>query len=330
MPTKRIFLIPIFFLFYSTLSAQQLNAELSKNRIIVGDTLSLLLSVEVSANNLVIFPVLMDTVAKGVEIVGSPLIDSVSQNGRTRYTQRLIISAYDSAMFSIGPLKAIILNNSQKDTIYSNTISFFADYQILNQDLETKLDTSLTEQIIKNKANVEAPFTLKELWYRIKSFLKDYWYVVLAAIILLVFGLYYYFRIRNKAKIIMESPQIKLKPEVEALKMLDALAEKKLWQQGKLKEYYSELSEILRHYAERQWHVIALEATTDLIMKQIKFRNLLTIEQSKELNDMLTLADYVKFAKYQTMPAENERMLKRAYEFVDATKPKLVSQPENE
>jgi hypothetical protein len=330
MPTKRIAFISFFLLFFYSLSAQQLNAELSKNRIIVGDTLTLLLSVEVAANNQVIFPVLVDTVASGVEIVRSPLLDSIKQNGRILYTQSLIISAYDSAMFRIGPLKAIVVNGINIDTIYSNILNFFADYQVLNQNLEAKLDTSINEQIVRNKANVEAPFTFKELWYRIKSFFKDYWFVVLAAIILLVFGLYYYYKIRNKAKVIMDAPEVRLKPEIEALQLLDSLADKKLWQQGKLKDYYSELSVILRHYVERQWHIIALEATTDLIRKQIKFRNLLEAEQEKELNEMLTLADYVKFAKYQTLPAENDKTLKRAYAFVEATKPKIVSQPENE
>ena len=78
-------------------------------------------------------------------------------------------------------------------------------------------------------------------------------------------------------------------------------------------EYYSELTEIVRGYIERELKVPALENTTDEVLAMIKdFKNADSIETSKEtikkLKDLLQEADLVKFAKSKPLAIEIEEM----------------------
>ncbi len=302
----------------------ELKAQLSKNRILVGDTLSLWLSVEVDKNSEIVFPIIFDTIAQGVEIVGEPKLDSIVGIDSKKYIKQFTISAYDSAMYVFGGLAAVDISRDIPDTIYSNDLTLFVDYQDLNNELETKIDTALKEKIIANKANIETPFSFAEFWILTKEFLKKYWYFVLALIIIILFVLYWYYRIRKRKIDLSIKPIIKIKPHIEALDNLDTLTEKKLWQQGKTKDYYSELSEILRLYMERRFNIIALETTTEIIRTQLRYYKHTSTELEEDIHSLLQLSDYVKFAKYKALPAENEKSLMRAYGFVQATKPEEI------
>jgi hypothetical protein len=111
-----------------------------------------------------------------------------------------------------------------------------------------------------------------------------------------------------------------LRPAEEvALEKLDAIKEKKIWQQGQVKEYYTQLTDVVREYIARRFEVSSTEQTSDETLRAM--RVLLT--DKKELYDnlrkMLTLADLVKFAKWTTTPDENEISLRNAYTFVKET-----------
>jgi hypothetical protein len=261
-------------------------------------------------------------------VVGNPKVDSIIDGNSKIYTKQFFVSAYDSAQHYVSQLAAVYLHQGMRDTIYSGSVSFLSEYQNLTTELETKIDTSLTEKIIRNKSNIETPFTWKEFWLRLKTFLKEYWYFVLALIILLAFGFYWYFVIRKRKSDVGLKVEVKVKPHVEAINSLDALANKKLWQQGKTKDYYSELSDILRNYIEKRFNIIALESTTDIIKKQFQHYKLITKEQEQDIYTLLQLADYVKFAKYQAMPAENAKAIERGYNFVLQTKPEEIQPTE--
>ena len=120
-------------------------------------------------------------------------------------------------------------------------------------------------------------------------------------------------------------PQIiipKIPPHVTALEQLHKLKDEKLWQGGKLKEYHSALSDIIRQYIEHRFYINAMEQVSDEIM--YSFRTVdLNDELKGKLRQILFLADMVKFAKEQPLPNENETSWNNAYEFVMATKKEI-------
>jgi hypothetical protein len=104
-----------------------------------------------------------------------------------------------------------------------------------------------------------------------------------------------------------------------AFEQLALLKEKKLWQQGLLKQYYSEATEIFRRYLENRYSMQAMEETTDEILaglRKLRFPD----EMSGTAERILRRADLVKFAKFEPGIADHEEMITVIHDFVDRTK----------
>ncbi len=108
-------------------------------------------------------------------------------------------------------------------------------------------------------------------------------------------------------------------PHVIALERLRIIEEKKLWQRGLLKPYYSEVTEVVRAYLEGRYGVPALEMTTGEILHHLRSVDIPDPVQD-EIERMLGRADRVKFAKYEALPEENTETMTKAYTVVEATK----------
>jgi len=134
-------------------------------------------------------------------------------------------------------------------------------------------------------------------------------------------GFYYYWRKKKRKRDLLADIKVIIPPHREALTALRVLEEKKLWQQGFVKQYYSEVTEIIRHFFERRWGIIALELTTDEILIQMKHIPD-ALKVWKEMESFFITADLVKFAKYEPSPAEHENEMRSAYEIVRMMVPK--------
>jgi hypothetical protein len=110
---------------------------------------------------------------------------------------------------------------------------------------------------------------------------------------------------------------------VIALEQLGTLKGKKLWQHGHIKQYYSEVTEILRRYFENRFRVMALEETTEEILTGLREISLRP-EIIRKAETILTRADLVKFAKSLPAVSEHEETLAAAYAIVETTMPSAV------
>ena len=110
-----------------------------------------------------------------------------------------------------------------------------------------------------------------------------------------------------------------------AIKELEKLHTQKLWQCGKSKQYYTGLTEILREYLVGRYHFQAMEMTSAEILACI--RELAVEERSAaRLKRLLEVADFVKFAKLEPDPEQNEDAYQDAYYFVEETKEQPAEQ----
>jgi hypothetical protein len=153
---------------------------------------------------------------------------------------------------------------------------------------------------------------------------------VLIGLIVLAALFYLYRRYKKKkAGIPIVKKVIKLPSHVIALNSLRALDEKKLWQSGKIKEYHSEITEIIRRYFSERFGLHALELTTSETMQLLR-----TTKETEIIRDItenfLNNADMVKFAKFSPMSSVNEEMMKQANEIVEKTIPKAEPKIEQE
>lgn len=157
---------------------------------------------------------------------------------------------------------------------------------------------------------------------------EDFLPYLIALLVLALAALgYYYYRKWKKRR---EEGFVPAKPSIPpgqvALAALRVLEDKHLWQQGKVKLYYSEVTEIVRRFIENQYGVLALESTSDEILTQ-----LLKLPEAqallKEFRSFFTTADLVKFAKYIPEPDDHDHELRWAYEIVRAMIPKPTPEP---
>ncbi len=104
-------------------------------------------------------------------------------------------------------------------------------------------------------------------------------------------------------------------PYDKAIGDLETLRQQKLWQVGKVKEYYSGLTDIAREYIEGQFGLNAVEMTTDDILQEVKPLHFDDTIFNK-LKECMGLADLVKFAKCATTPLENDTAMNDMTDFV--------------
>ena len=86
-----------------------------------------------------------------------------------------------------------------------------------------------------------------------------------------------------------------------------------------IKEYQTELTDIMRIYLSDRYDINAMEMTTNEIANDIKDANLSESLKNK-LIDILTIADLVKFAKGVPDEEMHSKFLKDAVQFVNETK----------
>ena len=106
-----------------------------------------------------------------------------------------------------------------------------------------------------------------------------------------------------------------------ALEELAAMEKEERQGEGRIKWFYSRLSEIVRVYLERRFDIRAPEMTTEEFLEKARSSPALNDAQKVALQDLLNASDLVKFAK--TIPAvgDMEEALRLARRFVTETTP---------
>ncbi|MBL4657120.1 MAG: hypothetical protein JKX73_03910, partial [Flavobacteriales bacterium] len=140
----------------------------------------------------------------------------------------------------------------------------------------------------------------------------------IVTILLALLGMYLYKKWKNRpVKVIVEKVIVR-DPHLIALEDLAALEQKKLWQQESIKQYYTELTDIIRTYIENRFEIIAMEMTTDEIMESMNYV-VVSPACREKLHQLLMIADMVKFAKSKPIGSEHELCMANAYLFVNET-----------
>ena len=279
------------------------SATLDSTTLFIGDQTDLHLRAIGEVGEQVTMPVLDKELLPGVEIVDRTIVDTISlKDGRVQYDQYLTVTSFEDSLFYIAPLPFI----SGDDTVWSDGLT-------LNVVQPFEMDT--TDMAITDiKGVYKAPIW----WWGIFRW-------VLLAVLLAGVGIagYYLITYLQRRKLEEAGNEVVTEPlrpaEEVALEKLDAIKEKKIWQQGQVKEYYTQLTDVVREYIARRFEVSSVEQTSDETLRDI--RPLLSERKDlyDQLRKMLTLADLVKFAKWSTTPDENELSLRNAYTFVKET-----------
>ena len=236
--------------------------------------------------------------------------DTLKSENRISIDHRYKITGFEAGYQRVPPIPVIYARGGIVDTAYS--------LPILMQVFEPQVDT--TRQIKPIKPPINTPITWKEVAPWVGVGIAGW------MVLTLIIALIWMQRQRNK------DPEIfTLKPQepahVIAFRDLDRLKEEKLWEQGEVKRFYSRLTEITRHYIERQYGIPAMERTTDEILEAFRRANTEDPILDEMMKELLELADLVKFAKEDPLPVDNQTHLNNAYIFVQKTYPFFYMEP---
>lgn len=293
-------------MFYHLLLAIVVSASIDSTTLMLGDQTDLHLQVTHDATEQVEMPVFGESLQDGIEIIDKTIVDTLTlADGRVQLNQYLTLTSFKDSLFVINPI-----------AVASGADTFWTESMALNVVQPFEVDTTLAITDIKDIE--KAPIW----WWGIIR-----WILLGLLIAGLCVGGYYLWRwIESKRKPEEETinPDLLRPADEVALEKLDEIKAAKIWKDGKVKEYQTELTDVVREYIGRRFDVQSTEKTSDETLHEMK--PLIEKELFSKLSKMLQLADLVKFAKWHTTPDENEQALSTAYEFVNSTK---IVEPEN-
>lgn len=333
MLKKKIF---ILFAIFTCISAIQysaiaqdnaVKASIQPTEIAIGQQAVISLEAVAPKGTNIAFPIYGDTIVSGVEVLSMPKPDTTFTNNVMSVVQKYVVTSFDSASYHV-PYMVVV---EGVDTLKSNDLDLKVSSPALSQ-----ATTSYLDQLKQNpndsldidklgvfgvKTVIDPPFVWQDyILYGLAILL------FIAVIVALIFGIYLYKQKKQKGYFF--KPKVIEPPHVIALTALSQIKEEKLWQQGREKEYFTKLTDVLREYISNRFKINAFEMTSDEILAFAK--GFIESDMSYEnLSQVLKLADLVKFAKYKPYPDENDLSLKNSIQFVEQTK-KEETKPEDD
>lgn len=283
---------------------EPVKAVLSRSKLKLGDQTELKVIVSSSANYTVEFPSYdsLQCITPGVEVLS--FRDSFSTSGSER-VRIYTITSFDTAVSNIPPIEIKV-----DKTLYSTK-------ELPLKVLSVPIDTAAVEQIFDLKEPMEPSFDIHE------------WLLpFILSIITLIVGIiltYIIIRIKDNKPIIR---RLKMNPYIPphkaAMAEISKIKEESLSENVDSKTYYTKLTDALRRYMQGRYGINAMEMTTDEIISSIEKVN--DPDAIRELSELFTTADLVKFAKVHPDISENDKNLLNAVNYIESTKKEEVKE----
>lgn len=319
--SRQVVLCTLYFVLWFVLTAQsspllaqevKATARVDSNNIMIGDWLGLHIEVQHRDNTTIQWPSIADSL-QGIEIIKRGEVQTQKNGSDILEKAEYIITSFDSGTVIVPPLQFLfsVLGDTAKRIAETSPIPIF----VHTVDVDTSQDIK----------DIKPPLSLSITFAELLPY-------IIGLIVLGGLGYLFYYiwnKRRRGESIIPEAPP---RPAHEvALEALRSLDSEHLWQRGKIKEHYSQLTDIVRTYIECRYRVMAMEMVTDEIMDSPVIASL--EKQTREpLKELLVKSDFVKFAKYQPTQQDNETSITTATKFVEQTwrdvHAQQISQPE--
>ena len=281
-------------------SKPHVNADVDKAKVTIGDKIKYKITVDFPDGIEILLPEIKDEVG-GIAVKDFGIEESRNEKGRI--TQEIW---YTLETFNTG------------------------SYIIPAFDIKYKMRPGTEEAVVKTpEVFIEVVTTLDENASDVrgitptvainKSYSRLYYIIAIVFGVLVIVGAIILFLYRRKQKEIEFIPeplpahQIAYN-ELERLRALDLISE------GRIKEYYYRLSNIVRHYIESRFKLMAPERTTEEFLAEMMVTNRLSEVHKELISNFLEHCDMVKFAAYGPDSLEIENAFKSAMKLVDETK----------
>jgi len=279
----------------------EVNSAVDTSRITIGDRIKYTLSIDHVDTMRVEKP------GEGVhlgqfEIKDYKIYDPVRQEGRILEKFEYVISVFDTGTFIIPPFPVAYFPTDslgEYKLIEASPITIYVASVILDEERQLK----------DVKSPIDIPYDYILLFSVIFSI------ILVGVLVYLGYRLY----IKRKETGYLIKPPEPPRPAHEiALAALDELLKKDLLSNGLIKEFFSEISDIIRRYIEGRYFIPALEETSREILKELEGQDI-SDEMQQTGKEILELSDLVKFAKYKPSGKENQNVVVGTREFIEGT-----------
>ena len=274
IPSSVIFTF-LFFLF-SFSSFSQVSSAIDSTSIKIGAQITYHIQVETDTTSLVVFP--ESQTFSPLEMIESYKIDTLKKKDKYNLIKKYGLTQFDSGSYTI-PRQKIVIGDK----------TFFTD-SLKVEIRNVVVDTTQGLYDIKPIIGVEKS---SSNWWK---------YILLSLLIIAAIAFLLFWFIWRK-KPLTEDEKIALLPPYDRAKLaLRKLDDSSYLENENLKDYYSDLTFIIRKYLDEKVYDKALESTTDeLITRLNTLKQANQVDLSKEdiqnIESILKRADLVKFAK---------------------------------
>lgn len=245
----------------------------------------------------------VDTLSEQLDIIKRSEVERTADaDSNVIVKQQLTLMTFDTGQVQVPPVGltyARSFDDPNRLKAYTDPINLYSTTMAV--------DTTMAYKPIVEP--IEAPVKFKEVFP---------WVLGVLLLVLLIIGIWYW-RKHRKPKVDAEGNIVRgpvIPPYDKAVGDLENLRQQKLWQSGKVKEYFSSLTDIAREYIEGQFGVNAVEMTTDDILEEVKPLHF-SSETYNKLKETMEVADLVKFAKYSSSNLESENAMNSMTDFVN-------------
>ena len=283
---------------YSQVMVEQ---EVSRVDLLIGEQAELKTSVLVDANQQVNYPIFhQQNYMDGVEVVREGKVDTTLLNSgkRMQLTRTYVLTSFDSAFYSLPPFYVVV----EGDT-------FKAASSIGLKVTSVPVDTT-------NANEFAGPYTVTSIPFQ---WSYGFWVLLLIIPLLVYLIIRLYQRVKKNTPI---TKRIVINPPTpahqQALAQFATIKAEQPETDEDFKQYYDQLTEVLRQYIEDRFSLNAKELTSDEIIRKLTDTN--NASALRELKEILTTADLVKFAKYQASLSEANRSVAMALDYVNTTR----------
>jgi hypothetical protein len=284
----------------SAIKPVSVSANVDKARATIGDKINYKITVDFPENIEVFFPETKDKVG-GLAVKDFAVADIEKEKGRITREFRYVLETYKASSYIIPAFDIKYKEKLKSEIEVAKTPEIFVE-------VVTVLDADASDV-----RGIKPPVSLDKRYFKLYIIIA----IVFGVLLLVAIVLHYvYHRKQTETESIPEP----LPAHQIAYNDLESLMAMDLISKGQIKEYYYRLSNIVRHYIENRFKLMAPERTTEEFLAEMMVTGKLTEDHKELVGNFLEHCDMVKFAAYGPDSREIENSFNSAKKLVDETR----------
>jgi len=278
-------------------------ASVDKDEVTIGDKIKFVIRVKYKGDITLQFPEVGEQIGVfAIKETGLAETPKIEKDGYSVVERNYLLNSYEIGRHAIPSLKIKYKGSQGEGEVAANEVIIDIKGVIKEGEMSGDIKDIFPP--------IDVPTSFKRLIL---------WISVALGVLLLsgiIYGLVCKFKKRSK---IQERQFVRRTPQEIAYELLERLLKEDLIAKGLVREYYYRITNILRHYIEDRFGLLAPERTTEEFLTEMAHANQLDATHKILIREFLERCDMVKYAKYGPSNLEIKETYDAAKRFIDET-----------